>query len=43
MLKIDSPSSTSSPTWTTLETSIREQMQTCLQRVLDEEGQALLG
>ncbi len=43
MLKIDIPASTSSPTWATLETFIREQVQTCLQRVLDEEVEALLG
>ena len=43
MLKIDIPTSTSSPTWTTLETFIREQVQTCLQRVLEEEVDDLLG
>ena len=43
MLKIDIPTSTSSPTWTTLEAFIREQVQTCLQRVLDEKVEALLG
>jgi transposase-like protein len=43
MLKIDIPSSTSSPTWRTLESFIREQVQTCLQRVLDEEVDDLLG
>ncbi|MFO0094114.1 MAG: IS256 family transposase [Gemmatimonadaceae bacterium] len=43
MLKIDIPSSTSSPTWRTLETFIRDQVQTCLQRVLDEEVDDLLG
>lgn len=43
MVKIDIPSSTSSPTWRTLETFIRDQVQTCLQRVLDEEVDDLLG
>ena len=43
MLKIDIPSSTSSPTWRTLETFIRDQVQTGLQRVLDEEVDDLLG
>ena len=43
MLKIDIPSSTSSPTWRTLETFIRDQVQICLQRVLDEEVDDLLG
>ncbi len=43
MLKIDIPATTSSPTWSTLETFIREQVQTCLQRVLDEEVDDLLG
>ena len=43
MLKIDIPTSTSSPTWSTLETFIREQVQACLQRVLEEEVDELLG
>ena len=43
MLKIDIASATSSPTWRTLETFIREQVQTCLQRVLEEEVDELLG
>ncbi len=43
MLKIDIPATTSSPTWSTQETSICEQVQTCLQRVLDEEVDDLLG
>lgn len=43
MVKIDIPSSTSSPTWRTLETFIRDQVQTCLQCVLDEEVDDLLG
>jgi putative transposase len=43
VLKIDIPSSTSSPTWRTLETFIRDQVQTCLQRVLEEEVDNLLG
>ncbi|WP_353268496.1 transposase, partial [Gemmatimonas sp.] len=43
MLKIDIPTSTSRPTWTTRETFIREQVQTCLQRVLEEEVDDLLG
>ena len=36
VLKIDTPPATSSTTWRTLETFIREQVQTRLQRVLDE-------
>jgi len=40
---IDIPATASSPTWSTLETCIREQVQTCLQRVLDDEVDALLG
>lgn len=43
MLKIDIPTATSSPTWRTLESFIRAQVQTCLQRVLDEEVDDLLG
>ena len=43
MLKIDIPTSTSSPTWTTLEAFIRVQVQTCLPRVLEEEVDDLLG
>jgi hypothetical protein len=43
MLKIDIPTYTSSLTWMTLEPFIREQVQTCLQRVLDEDVVALLG
>ena len=43
MLKIDNPTATSSPTWRTLEAFIREQVQTCLQRVLEEEVDELLG
>jgi transposase-like protein len=43
MLKIDIPATSSSPTWSTLETFIREQVQTCLQRVLEEEVDDLLG
>ena len=43
MMKIDIPATSSSPTWSTLETFIREQVQTCLQRVLDDEVEALLG
>ena len=43
MVKIDTPPSTSSPTWSTLETCIREHVQSCLQRVLDEDVGALLG
>jgi len=43
VLKIDIPTSTSSPTWTTLETFIREQVQTCLPRVLEEDVDDLLG
>ena len=42
MLKIDSPAATSSPTWQTLEAFIREHVQTCLQRVLEEEVDELL-
>jgi transposase-like protein len=42
-MKIDIPATSSSPTWSTLETFIREQVQTCLQRVLDDEVEALLG
>ncbi|MCO4100355.1 MAG: IS256 family transposase [Gemmatimonas sp.] len=42
-MKIDIPATASSPTWSTLETCIREQVQTCLQRVLDDEVDALLG
>jgi hypothetical protein len=40
VLKIDIPAATSSPTWRTLESFIREQVQTCLQRVLEEEVDA---
>jgi transposase-like protein len=43
VLKIDIPAATSSPTWRTLESFIREQVQTCLQRVLEEEVDELLG
>ncbi len=43
MRKIDITSSTSSPTWRTLDTVIREQGQTCLQRVLEEDVDARLG
>lgn len=43
MLKIDIPTATSSPTWHTLEAFIRAQVQTCLQRVLEEEVDELLG
>ncbi len=43
MLKIDIPSPTSSPTWRTLETFLRDHVQTCLQRVLEEAVDALLG
>jgi hypothetical protein len=43
VMKIDIPATASSPTWSTLETCIREQVQTCLQRVLDDEVEALLG
>ena len=43
MLKIDIPTATSSPTWRTLESFIREQVQRCLQRVLEEEVDELLG
>jgi len=34
---------TSSPTWPTLETFVRKQVQQCLQQVLEEEVEALLG
>jgi tRNA A37 methylthiotransferase MiaB len=40
--KIDIPASTSSPTWATLETCVRDHVQNYLQRVLDEEVEALL-
>ncbi|MCA2991967.1 IS256 family transposase [Gemmatimonas sp.] len=43
MLKIDIPTAPSSPTWRTLASFIREQVQTCLQRVLEEEVEELLG
>ena len=43
MRKIDIPSSTLRPTWRTLDTVIRERGQTCLQRVMEEEVDALLG
>jgi putative transposase len=43
VMKIDIPPTTSSPTRSTLETCIREQVQTCLQRVMDDEVEALLG
>jgi len=43
MLKIDDLTATSSPTWRTRESFIREQVQTCLQRVLEEEVDELLG
>jgi putative transposase len=42
-LKIDNPAATPSPTWRTLEAFIREHVQTCLQRVLEEEVDELLG
>ncbi|WP_309669630.1 transposase [Gemmatimonas sp.] len=42
-MKIDIPATSSSPTWSTLETFVREQVQTCLQRVLDEEVDERLG
>jgi transposase-like protein len=42
-MKIDIPATSSSPTWSTLETFTLEQVQTCLQRVLDDEVEALLG
>ncbi len=42
-MQIDIPSPTSSPTWRTLEAFIREHVQTCLQRVLEEEVDELLG
>jgi transposase-like protein len=42
-LKLDIPAATSSLTWRTLEAFIREQVQTCLQRVLEEEVDELLG
>lgn len=43
MKKIDIPATTSSPTWSTLEVFVREQVQACLQRVLEEEVEGLLG
>ena len=43
MLKIDMPATSSSPTWSTLETFIRAHVQTCLQRVLEKEVDDLLG
>ena len=43
MLKIDMPATSSSPTWSTLETLIRAHVQTCLQRVLEDEVDDLLG
>ena len=43
MTKIDIRTAASSPTWPSLEAFIREQVQACLQRVLEEEVEELLG
>lgn len=43
MTKIIETESASSPTWPTLEAFVRAQVQACLQRVLEEEVDALLG
>ena len=43
MSKIIESGVTSSPTWSTLETFVRQQVQQCLQQVLEEEVAALLG
>jgi len=41
--KIDNSPVASSPTWSSLEAFVREQVQACLQRVLEEEVDELLG
>ncbi len=43
MTKIDNSDASSSPTWPSLEAFVRDQVQTCLQRVLEEEVEDLLG
>ena len=43
MTKIDNAPVASSPTWSSLEAFVREQVQACLQRVLEEEVDELLG
>lgn len=43
MSKINETEVPSSPTWPTLETFVRSQVQACLQQVLEEEVDALLG
>ena len=43
MSKITENIVTSSPTWPTLETFVRKQVQQCVQQVLEEEVEALLG
>ena len=43
MTKIDNSPVASSPTWSSLEAFVREQVQACLQRVLEEEVDELLG
>ena len=43
MTKIDNSDASSSPTWPSLEAFVRDQVQTCLQRVLEEEVEELLG
>lgn len=43
MTKIDNSEASSSPTWPSLEAFVRDQVQACLQRVLEEEVEELLG
>jgi transposase-like protein len=43
MRKIIETAATSSPTWPTLEAFVRSQVQRCLQQVLEEEVDAVLG
>lgn len=43
MTKIDVSAASSSPTWPSLEAFVREQVQACLQRVLEEEVEDVLG
>lgn len=43
MTKIDNSPASSSPTWPSLEAFVRDHVQTCQQRVLEEEVEDLLG
>jgi len=43
MLRIIETAAMSSPTWPTLEAFVRSQVQRCLQQVLEEEVDAVLG